>query len=171
MYKDRASYDLTPPCTACFPGTEQIWANPSPFAGISMIFLVIPGNPSEMKFLYQEKEFVVERVSGNEQLGSNSWEARVESTWITAAQALLRWCTAASALGHLHLPRVETRRRMTSAHFQTRALQQTPFFGTNFHFQRDYRGNCQNSEKIVAIPEITDKIVEIPAKRLGRKFV
>jgi hypothetical protein len=37
-----------------------------------MIFSVIPGNPSEMEFLYQEKVFVAGRVSGNEQLGSNS---------------------------------------------------------------------------------------------------
>jgi len=37
-----------------------------------MMFLVISGNPSEMEFLYQKKVFVAGRVSGNEQLGSNS---------------------------------------------------------------------------------------------------
>jgi hypothetical protein len=37
---------------ASFPGTERICGNPSLFAGISMIFSVIPGNPSEMKFLF-----------------------------------------------------------------------------------------------------------------------
>jgi len=42
-----------------------IRGNPSLFAGISMIRSVNPGNPSEMEFLYQEKEFVAGRVSGN----------------------------------------------------------------------------------------------------------
>jgi len=37
-------------------------------AGISMNLLVIPGNPSEMKILYQEKVFVAGRMSGNERL-------------------------------------------------------------------------------------------------------
>ena len=37
-----------------------------------MIFSVIPGNPSEMEFLYHAMVFVAGRVSGNEQLGSNS---------------------------------------------------------------------------------------------------
>ena len=31
-----------------------------------MIFSVIPGNPSEMEFLYQEKVFVAGHESGNE---------------------------------------------------------------------------------------------------------
>jgi len=51
---------------ATFPGTKRICGNPSLFAGISMIFSVIPGNPLEMEFWYQEKVFVAERVSGNE---------------------------------------------------------------------------------------------------------
>jgi len=55
-----------------FPGTKQICGNPSIFAGIAMIFSVIPGNPSGIEFLYHEKVFVADRVSGNEQLGSNS---------------------------------------------------------------------------------------------------
>jgi len=59
-------------CAAPFPGTKRICGNPSLFAGISKIFSIIPGNPLEMEFLYQEKVFVAERVSGNEQLGSNS---------------------------------------------------------------------------------------------------
>jgi len=37
-----------------------------------MIFLVIPGNPSEMEILYQEKEFVSGLQSGNKQISSNS---------------------------------------------------------------------------------------------------
>ena len=60
--------------------------------------------------LSQYHGLVREPVSGNEQLGSNSWETRGECKWITAAHALLCWCTAASALSHLHSPRVETRR-------------------------------------------------------------
>jgi len=51
---------------------ERICGNPSLYAGISMIFSLIPGNPSEMEFWYQEQEFVAGRMSGNEQLGSNS---------------------------------------------------------------------------------------------------
>jgi len=51
---------------ASFPGTKRICGNPSQFAGITLIFLVIPGNPSEMEFLYQEKVFVAGCVSGNE---------------------------------------------------------------------------------------------------------
>jgi len=57
---------------ASFPGTKRICGNPSLFAGIVMIFSVIPGNPSGIEFLYQEKVFVAGRVSGNELLGSNS---------------------------------------------------------------------------------------------------
>jgi len=37
-------------------------------------------------------------------------ETRGERQWITAAHALLCWSTAASALGHVHSPRLETRR-------------------------------------------------------------
>jgi len=48
--------------------------NPSLFAGIAMIFSAIPGNPSGLEILYQEKVFVAGRVKGDEQLGSNSCE-------------------------------------------------------------------------------------------------
>jgi len=47
-------------------GTKRICGNPSLFAGITMIFSVIPGNLSEMKILYLEKVFVAGRVSGND---------------------------------------------------------------------------------------------------------
>jgi len=45
-------------CAANFPGTKQICRDPSLFAGISMIFWVIPRNLSEMEFWYQQKVFV-----------------------------------------------------------------------------------------------------------------
>jgi len=61
---------------ASFPGTKRICGNPSLFTGISMIFSVIPGNPSEMECWYQEKKFVAWRMLGNDQLGKNSWETR-----------------------------------------------------------------------------------------------
>jgi len=51
---------------ASFPGTERICGNPSFFAGISMIFSVIPENPSEMEMLSQEKMLAAGRMSGNE---------------------------------------------------------------------------------------------------------
>jgi hypothetical protein len=62
-----------------------------PFRGISMIFSVIPGNPSEMEFWYQEKVSVAGRVSGNEQLSSNSGETRGECKLITAARISKIW--------------------------------------------------------------------------------
>jgi len=37
-----------------------------------MMFSVIPGNPSEMEFWYQEKKFVASAHVEHEQLGSNS---------------------------------------------------------------------------------------------------
>jgi len=43
---------------------------------------------------------------------------------------------------------------MTSAHFPTRALPQTPFLGTKIPFPTDSQG-------------FTEKIIAIPAKRLG----
>jgi len=56
------------------------------------------------------KKEVCCRAHVNEQLSCNSWETRIECKWITAAHAVLCWCTAVSALGHLHSPCVETRR-------------------------------------------------------------
>ena len=97
--------------------------------------------------------FVVGRVLGNEQLGSNSWEPRGECKWITAAHALLCWCTAASALGHLHSPRVETRRHDYRSFPDTRSATNT------FSW---YKNSISNR-----FPGITEKIIEIPAKRLG----
>ena len=85
-------------------------------AGIPMICPVILGNQSKMEVLYQEKEFVAGRMSGNEQLGNNSRETRGASKRITAALALLCRCTTASALGHLHSPRVEKRLAFISRH-------------------------------------------------------
>ena len=84
------------------------------FAGIPAFYDDFLGNPwesvgNEIKKIYLANVFVTGRVSGNEQLG-NILETRGECKWITAAHALLCWCTAASALGHLHSPRVETRR-------------------------------------------------------------
>ena len=54
-----------------------------------------------------------------------------------AQRSLLCWCTAASALGHLHSPHIESRRHFffpTNAHFPTCTLQQTPFLGTKVPF-------------------------------------
>jgi len=55
-------------CSASFPGTKTNLRESQLLAGISMNLLVIPGNPSEMKILYQEKVFVAGRMSGNERL-------------------------------------------------------------------------------------------------------
>jgi len=57
---------------ASFLDTKRICGDPSLFAEISMMFSVIPGNPSEMEFFYQEKKFVARAHVGHEQLSSNS---------------------------------------------------------------------------------------------------
>jgi len=52
-------------CTASFPGTETILVQP--FCGdFDEIPEMNSGIPAEMELLYQEKEFVAGRMSGNE---------------------------------------------------------------------------------------------------------
>ena len=45
-----------------------------------MIFSVIPGNPSGIEFLYQEKVFVAGRVSGNEQPAATAEKRKVDAS-------------------------------------------------------------------------------------------
>jgi len=54
---------------ASFPGTKRCSGNPSIFAGIPMIFLVVLRNQSKMELLYQAQKFVEDHMSGNAQPG------------------------------------------------------------------------------------------------------
>jgi len=56
----------------------------------------------------KKRFFFAGRMSGNEQLGNKSGETRGTCKPITTAHALLCRRTDASALGHLHSPRVDT---------------------------------------------------------------
>jgi len=85
VYISRVTIDYIH-CAASFPGTKRFSGNPSLFAGVPMMFPTILGNQSKMELLYQEKEFVAGRMSGNEQLGNNSRETRGACKQITAAQ-------------------------------------------------------------------------------------
>ena len=101
-----------------------------------MIFSVIPGIPSEMDILNQTKVFVAgacremrssaataekREMNASELLQHMLCSAGVQPavTHLRCAHAhnsaLLCWCTAVSAFGHLNSPREETRRRKTSA--------------------------------------------------------
>jgi len=125
------------------------------------------GNQSKMESLYQEKEFLAGHMSGNEQLGNNSWETRGACKQVIAAHALMCRCTDASALSHLHSPHVETRLVLISRHASCNKFL---FLVQKFHFQlipqelQEY--HCILSKRL-GFP----KILYVPGKDIALRSV